>query len=202
MASVGVGCLVGLAACRIVPQPEPVVLTRGPMPRTLAVVPALVADSAPQLAALRWLYGLDPALAARGHRLVAAPVVGELLAAATTAAPAAGPTAPGERRLADGCLQFVVRSFEVDGDDPLRSARWDVGWRVVATDDGRVVWNYDHRGSWRLAEVDRIDPTRALDAEPDYVPIGGAHGPQHRRVDDLIAWLHQHAMAGLPRGER
>jgi hypothetical protein len=194
-----VGLLVamaGLGGCRTPVEPEPFA---GEAPTAVAVWPFVqgVAGAEGNLV----LATLARAVGARGYRVTGPGVVEQLLldrALDATATPAAAKDVLGTAAV----LQVVVREFDARGQAPLQEASWDLQWRLVSPANGAVVWQWAHRGGWRHAPVDPGDPHRALDAEPEIVPIGGRGEPPFRDVQELLATLHRRAMEHLPRCPR
>jgi hypothetical protein len=95
-----------------------------------------------------------------------------------------------------------VRNFEVDQDHRFRSARWDFAWELLSTRGRGELWRHEHHGAWFRRDPLASDPHRALDAEPDIVPLGGDRAPNFRDVPELAFALHRMALAELPRGSR
>jgi hypothetical protein len=185
--------LAGLAACIAactLGAPPPVAL-RGPQPTTIAVLPVQPA---------RCAIGLDAALQARGHRMLASAVTAELLASAgvaTAAAPAALGTATG----ADALLYVDVRAFEAHGSRPLREARWDLRWRLVKASTGGELWSWTANGSWRHTDAEPDTDALRIDGHAP-AAIGGPSVPDFRDDVDLLSWLHRSAFERLPRASR
>lgn len=172
---------------------------RGDVPETVAIWPLV----APPFAAERelLLHGLDAAAGARGYRIVTYAVGEQLLNDAQLLAADADVTRAGQVLRADAVLMLHVREFTASGERPLQQARWDLEWRLESTRGGGVVWSFPHHGSWRPSQY-QDDPSRALDADPEIVPIGGRSVSSFRDRGDLVAWLHRLAMSHLPERER
>ncbi|MBL8754237.1 MAG: hypothetical protein JNK15_13125 [Planctomycetes bacterium] len=184
------------AACRTPVEPEPIA---GPVPSSIAVWPFVL--GAPGADGNLVLSGLAPAVVARGYRVIAPGVTEQLLL--DRGLDAGGPVVPAKDAIAaDAVLQVVVREFTARGKAPLQEARWDLQWRLVVPGSGAVAWQWSHRGGWRHDPGDVGDPHRALDAEPELVPIGGRGRPPFRDVQELLANLHRSAMDHLPRCSR
>lgn len=175
------------------PAPTPVPV-RGDMPHTIAVWPVVDDGHTPRDTLLA---GLDAALRQRGHHILTWQVAQELLRGTEVSSPQAAPAAAARALGADGAMQFVVREFTAAGSRPLREAHWDLEWRLVSLRSGTVLWSTTHRGGW-VPPRDAADPNRPLDAEPDVVPIGGRAPFVYLDAAELLAALHQQAMAFLP----
>ena len=186
--------LVSLAAACHVGAPPPVPV-RGDMPRTIAVWPMLGELHQPGCETL--LPGLDAALRQRGHHIVTWQVARELLRDTDVSSPQQMPQELARMLGADATMQLVVREFAAAGTRPLREAHWDLEWRLVSLRSGSVIWSTTHRGGW-VPPRDEADPNRPLDAEPEVVPIGGRVSFVYRDAGELVAALHQQAMAQLP----
>jgi hypothetical protein len=191
------GAAAVFAACQPI-APEPIAL-RGPVPRTIAVWPFPLARADADAGLV--FTGLANAVAARGYATTPPPVTAQLLAdkgldASTDLATAGGAL------VTDAVLQLVVREFGASGARPLREAEWELEWRLLAVPGGAVVWSFAHRGTWHAPRNTFDDPHRALDAEPDVVPIGGPARGGYRDAAELVAALHGMAMAKLPRRTR
>ena len=101
----------------------------------------------------------------------------------------------------EALLVLEVRQFAAEG-DPLRSASWDLQWRLLSTRGHGTLWSYEHHGNWAQRPFADEDPLRRLDAEPEIVPIGGDRARSFRSAAELAAELHQLAMAHLPAAGR
>lgn len=189
---VGVGCTLG-------PPPVELLPVRGPLPRVIAVWPIVEAPFDASRDGL--LGGLEAALRARGHTVVPAAVAQELLDATAAPSPQVAPAELRQRLGADATLQFVITGFTAEGARPLREAQWDLTWRLVSLHDGGVQWSCTQRGHY-VPPRDVGDPHRALDAEPDVLPIGGDPRLVYRDGRELLAALHRLAMAQLPARSR
>lgn len=184
-----VGLLPLVAACTIGgPEPEPV---RGPLPRTIAVLP---------VQPVRCAAGLDAALAARGHRMLSSAVTAELLRGAGVEA-GAETVALAAATGADALLYVDVRQFEATGVRPLREARWDLQWRLVAGASGRELWTWRANGSWRHTDAAPSNEALAVDGRTP-VAIGGPSVPDYRDEAELLSALHRAAFDRLPRASR
>lgn len=191
-------CMALASACTFgAPAPTPVPV-RGDMPRTIAVWP-FVHDGRTTSDVL--LNGLDAALRQRGHHILTWQVAQELLRGTEVSSPQEGAAEAARALGVDGAMQFVVREFTAAGSRPLREAHWDLEWRLVSLPSGTVIWSTTHRGGW-VPPRDAADPNRPLDAEPDVVPIGGRAPFVYRDAAELLAALHQQAMAMLPARSR
>jgi hypothetical protein len=164
---------------------------RGPAPRTIAVLPV----RPPRVA-----IGLDEALQARGHRIVASAVASELLVGVDVAA--SKPALLGAATGADALLYVDVNAFEAAGVRPLREAHWDLRWRLVAAASGGEIWSWDSVGSWRHSDTDPGNTQPRPDGVLQSVPIGGPSVPSFRDDVDLLSWLHRTAFDRLPRVSR
>jgi hypothetical protein len=80
----------------------------------------------------------------------------------------------------------------------LRSASYDLGWRLVAT-SGTLLWSYDLRGTYQQPQGEPFNPARELGREPEVRPFGGAAPTAFRDLADLVRALHFAAMSRLPR---
>lgn len=187
------------AGCTFSPAPPAPLPLSGPMPRVVVVWPILPDAFRPHGELL--LGSLGAALRARGHTVVPWAVAQELLLDTPVAAPQDAPAELRERLGADAALQLVVTDFTAEGTRPLREAQWDLAWRLVSLRDGQLQWSCTQRGHY-VPPRDVADPHRALDAEPDVVPIGGDRRIVYRDAAELIAALHRLAMAQLPAGSR
>lgn len=199
------GSLLGLvvvAGCRIAADVRETPL-HGPAPESIGVWPFVDAADAGDRDLLA---GLDVALQRRGYRGPSREVGTALLFDATPApSPSFAdnePAALGRRMDVDAILVLQVRRFVADdATGRLRSAAWDLRWRLWSTRGHGVLWSFDHAGSWQPPRGDE-DPLRRLDAEPDIVMFGGDRSTNFRDVRDLTTWLHRHAMEHLPAGSR
>ena len=187
-------------ACRLaVIEPEPLA---GPVPAVIAVWPVAVTDSGAAADVL--LSGLGMAVRGRGYAVVSTAVGRELLVGADLLPPDGVPrrlAAIGQALSADAVMVLDVRAFEsrptsVGG---LAEARWDLGWRLLSTRGGGVLWSHVHHGLWRNSDGGGFDPLRRLDALPEIVPIGGDGRWHFGSVRELAAGLHRLAMEHLPR---
>jgi hypothetical protein len=192
-------CALAAGACQLGGAPAPTPL-RGDTPRTIAVWPVVAASHQAHRELL--LDGLDEALRARGHRAIPWAVVREMVDDATGEAPADVVLAATDRVTADAALQLVVRDFDALGTRPLQDARWDLEWRLVSLTRQGVLWSWSNRGSWQPTLRDRGDPHRALDADPEIVPIGGEPRVTYRDAAELVQSLHRLALSHLPEGGR
>lgn len=180
LAAAAAGCTLG--------RPD-VVPFRGPAPRSVLVLP-----SAGDLR-----LGLARAIAARGYR-TPADAVGERMVVDAGLVPPTGTAWDVERigreLQVDAVLELEARDFTASG-EPLARARWDLVWRLRATRDGAVLWQFDHHGAWTRPR-DSSDPLRPFDAEPEPVPLFERPEPVFRSAGELTEWLHRLAMAHLP----
>ncbi len=189
--------LLAAAAC-VLGGPQTVPL-RGEVPERVAIWPLVAEPFAAERGLL--LYGLDVAAGARGYRIVTSAVGEQLLKDAGLLAVDADVARAGQALHADAVLVLHVREFTASGEAPLQQARWDLEWRLESTRGAGVVWSFPHHGSWRPAQYPD-DPSRALDADPEIVPIGGRPRSSFSDQRDLVAWLHRMAMSHLPERER
>lgn len=178
------GCVLG----RVEPTP-----LRGAVPRTIAVLP---------VAPARVGIGLDEALQARGHRIVASAVTAQLLATAGVVVAGSRPPDLGQAAGADALLYVEVNAFEATGVRPLREAHWDLRWRLVAAATGAEIWSWESAGSWRHRDTDPGNTQPSPDGLLQPVPIGGPSVPSFRDDSDLLSWLHRTAFDRLPRATR
>jgi hypothetical protein len=190
-----------LAGCLGAPRIEPVPFA-GPAPRAIAVWPWTGTTAGAEPFADRGtslLTGLDRAVAARGYRVQASAVVRELLASAAPPPPTAAPwAAVGQELAVDAVLQVDVRrcSSEVSRTGRLQRAAWDLQWRLLATADGAVLWQHEHHGAWRRADLEP-DPAYQRDDLPDPSPFGQAP-PSFSDLGELLQHLHWQALQHLP----
>lgn len=189
-----------LAACHVpVITPEPLA---GPVPRSIGIWP--VANEAAGPHAWELLEGLDRAVRARGYRVPSREVCYRMLFDSVTTAPT--PTLGDVEGIGilfdvEALLVLEVRQFQAEG-DRLRSASWDLQWRLLSTRGHGTLWSYEHHGNWAQRPFADENPLRPLDAEPDLVPIGGDRTRSFHAVAELAAQLHQMAMAHLPAAGR
>ena len=185
-----------LGACHVpVITPEPLA---GPAPRSIGIWPVANETAGPH--AWELLEGLDRAVRARGYRVPSREVCYRILFDSVETAPT--PTLDGAEGIGilfdvEALLVLEVRQFEAEG-DPLRSASWDLQWRLLSTRGHGILWSHEHHGNWAQRPFADDDPLRPLDAEPDVVPIGGDRARSFRSVAELAAQLHQMTMAHLP----
>lgn len=185
------GCLAGCTLGRV-PVPTPL---RGQPPLVIAIWPAVAEPFAARRDEL--LRGLAPAAQRRGYRTIPAAVAEQMLKDPLQIAPA-DLTAIGIRLGADALLELHVRQFEAEVGRALRAASWDLEWSLVSTRGLGTQWTFTHHGTWRANDVDRGDPLRPLDAEPDLAPAVDRGQPGFRDAAELMAWLHHEAMLHLP----
>jgi hypothetical protein len=194
--------LLGLAACATgwrIAAVAPVPFT-GPAPRAIAVWPWTGEALGPQREG--FAAGLDALLRSRGYRAPSLAMIQQQLAdAAVPPGPPGDAAAVGRVLSVDSILVLDVRHFQVDG-DPLRTARWDLAWRVLSTQGHGVLWTFDHTGTWDRRDLVDDDPLRRPDAEPDVVPFGGDRAPNFRSAQELLGSLHRLAMDHLPASTR
>ncbi len=187
-----------LAACTVpsaAPAPVPL---RGPVPERIAVWPDVVGPAAAEPLA----NGLDGAVRARGYRVPSRAVGAELLAGVEAGIDDQGvpqdAVRVGQTLSVDAVLVLVARRFDAE-DAPWRGAHWDLSWRLWSTRGHGLLWEHDHRGSWRRTTRDDGDPVPRTDDVLQTVPIGGVAEPSYRDVDELVRTLHRLACERLPR---
>ncbi len=188
--------LVLAGACRV-SRVEPTPLL-GPMPRSIVVWPVLAEPyrSQPEVFA-----GLDLAMRMRGYDVRSLAVGQQLLAEAGLLEDPFDAARIGVVLGVDAVLRLDVREFTMVADRGLQSARWHLGWQLVSTRGGGVLWSFSHQGSWSRRDLDTGDPLRRYDDEPGFVPIGGSAVPNFHDAVEVAAWLHRHAMDHLPKHE-
>ncbi|MGE3175127.1 MAG: GNA1162 family protein [Planctomycetota bacterium] len=197
--------LLAVGACRVgAVETTPL---RGPSPRAVLVLPPRNGTVVPDRSVRGLASFVDDALRERGYRVLPLDVGFDL--ARKYGAPSPGEDDVGAlQRLrlqagVDAVLILDVRVWDVTpgrGVQP-ESASWDMVWRLVATGDGGLQWEQRQQGSWVAGAAERLDPTRAIDAEPLPATIGGERPPQFRSERELLRALHRTALARLPRGE-
>ncbi|MEQ1631714.1 MAG: hypothetical protein ABL997_05040 [Planctomycetota bacterium] len=197
--SVGLATVVVLAACgaaRVGTTPF-----SGPPPTAVLVVPPR-SIGAPDSIDVRGLsFGADRALQTRGYRSL--PLgAGFDLWNRFGASRKDEPEAEVLRRLQhqagiDAVLVLEVSDWRVDQDNRLRSADWDITWRVLSAATGDEVWRHRLQGHWTRTQE---PPTqaRAWTEEPPPVEIGGTRAESFANERDLIAALHRSALLRLP----
>lgn len=191
------GLLALLPACRIGgAEPSPLA---GPAPAAVAVWPFALGEHAVPDAVLTT--GLEASLARRGYRVLAPAVAAQLLADARLDAATTDWVAVGKALRVDAVLQVHARQLDVERDDWLESARWDLEWRLWSTRGAGAQWRFEHHGTWRRRQPEPGNALRPLDAQPDIVPIGGDRTPNFRDEQELFAWLNRFAMDHLPHAD-
>ncbi|MFK7740263.1 MAG: hypothetical protein AB8H80_08060 [Planctomycetota bacterium] len=188
-----VALLAGVSACRVGSVVE-VVPIRGPQPEVVAVWPFI--DAAEEA-----LPGLSQAVAWRRYDVVPGEMVRALLQAAEYSGDPSDTNAIGQAVQADALLELRVLRLELEEVDVLRSARWDLEWKLVSTRGHGVQWRFEHHGVWLRRRDEAFDPTRSLEDQQDardIVPIGGDRTPGFRNSRELMSWLHRHALEHLP----
>lgn len=191
---------VAAAGCRV-STIEPVPIA-GPTPRSIAVWPLVTDPTGAPVGGL--LEDLDRAARSRGYDVLATAVTYRMLV--DEAAPGATPDlrdlpALGRQLGVEAILVLDVRAFAADGEPP-RSARWDLGWRLLSTAGRGELWSWEHHGSWRRRPADDDEPLRPPDDAMRPVTLGGDRSPYYRSLRELAADLHRHAMDHLPRCTR
>lgn len=198
-----------LAACRVAPvAPTPVA---GAAPTTLAVWPRLDAEVAGAgvaagVVAAEVLLPLDGAMRRRGYQVPSTAVVQRLLA--DRGHLAAAPDAEALAMLtelvgAEAVMVLELRHWETEG-EPLRHARWDLSWRLVAaseSDPARLVerWSHTHHGAWQQASPDPLGLDALARHDGTTFPAHRSVGaPSYRSAGELLAALHRMAMEHLP----
>jgi hypothetical protein len=184
-------CTTGWRVAAVAPEPF-----AGPAPRAIAVWPWLDEAASPHAEAL--LADLDAIVRSRGYRVPSLAMVRQQLAdAAVLPGPPGDLAAVGRILEVDAVAVLDVAQFAADG-DPLRSARWALGWRILSTQGRGPLWHHELTGRWDRRDYVDDDPLRRPDAEPDVVPFGGDRAPSFRSVRELAANLHRLAMDHLP----
>lgn len=189
------GCATGWRVAAVSPQPF-----AGPAPRAIAVWP-WVREAGP-MSPDDLLADLDAMVRSRGYRAPSLAVARQqLLDAAVPPGPPGDLAAAGRILAVDAILVLDVGRFEADG-EPLRRADWELGWRILSTTGGGLLWSHDHAGRWHRRDLVDDDPLRRPEAEPEVVPFGGDRAPDLRSGRELAANLHRLAMDHLPGNPR
>lgn len=190
--------LLSLSACRIGAEPEPIPID-GPAPEVIAVWPA--ASGAEPPGAELWFTGLSNALSRRGYRVLPPAVTSELLRTSDLATAAVNEQGIGRALRADALLQLRVHQFEATANPALQTADWHLEWRLLSTRGLGIQWTFTHQGHYQQVDPDPFDPARSVDEHrhlPDLAPIGGPRHPNFQTPRDLLAHLHNQAIAHLP----